>query len=561
MRHVELTDVIVATVLPFDDDGGIDWDSYRRLLDYCALPDGMGAVFVNGHAGEGAALTREERIRVIETTRAYIGPSRLLLAGVIPYCTSEAVEQARGREGARGRRRGAVSHPELCRGRCRHRGPGRLRPHRGGGSGHSRLHLPVRAGIGLRLSDGDAHAHRRVARRRRHQGRQRHDDRIRGQLPAPQGRGAARRHAPLQLRLVPSAVRGGGRMESCQGSRTSRRISWWTSGGRRRASTSAPCATPPTGSTPSCAQSTAPRRAWTCTRESRRGSSTWGSSTAPCPALPCCPSPRRWPPESCARSTRPISLDSSGARRLWREPRSRRDYCSGVLAGVSAPSRWLRWRSARGMWQRMECPSRVSCHGGVVRPAAEELVDQPESGIADRQTGKLENGFAGMPVGSFTCGCVPGGLAAVHRKARGLLEEVAPDPLAGRNRIQVGPVRPAAVDRQHAPIGECARRSGFARRRRNAVESGGQSKVPHRGQRQGALPRAALPHEADGLPPACLEIAVSENFEGRATPAAKSDAEVADFDERRLGHVRPAPSAPDRFRVPWRTRRPIDSRR
>lgn len=95
MRHVELTDVIVATVLPFDEQGGIDWGSYRRLLDYCATPDGIGAVFVNGHAGEGAALTREERIRVIETTRDYLGPSRLLLAGVIPYCTREAVEQAR----------------------------------------------------------------------------------------------------------------------------------------------------------------------------------------------------------------------------------------------------------------------------------------------------------------------------------------------------------------------------------------------------------------------------------------------------------------------------------
>ena len=95
MRHVELADVIVATVLPFDEHGGIDWGSYRRLLDYCALPDGIGAVFVNGHAGEGAALTREERIRVIETTRDYVGPSRLLLAGIIPYCTSEAVEQAR----------------------------------------------------------------------------------------------------------------------------------------------------------------------------------------------------------------------------------------------------------------------------------------------------------------------------------------------------------------------------------------------------------------------------------------------------------------------------------
>ena len=95
LRHVELTDVIVATVLPFDEQGGIDWDSYRRLLDYCATPASIGAVFVNGHAGEGAALTREERIRVIETTRDYLGRSKPLLAGVIAYCTREAVEQAR----------------------------------------------------------------------------------------------------------------------------------------------------------------------------------------------------------------------------------------------------------------------------------------------------------------------------------------------------------------------------------------------------------------------------------------------------------------------------------
>ena len=38
MPHVELTGVVVATALPFDERGGIDWQSYRRLLDYCAAP-------------------------------------------------------------------------------------------------------------------------------------------------------------------------------------------------------------------------------------------------------------------------------------------------------------------------------------------------------------------------------------------------------------------------------------------------------------------------------------------------------------------------------------------
>ena len=97
MAEIALTDVVVATVLSFDETGAIDWDSYRRLLDYCAVPDGISAVFVNGHAGEGAALTREERIEVVEVTRAHLGGSKPLLAGIIPFATAEAIQQARER--------------------------------------------------------------------------------------------------------------------------------------------------------------------------------------------------------------------------------------------------------------------------------------------------------------------------------------------------------------------------------------------------------------------------------------------------------------------------------
>ena len=42
MAEIALTDVVVATVLSFDETGAIDWDSYRRLLDYCAVRDGRG---------------------------------------------------------------------------------------------------------------------------------------------------------------------------------------------------------------------------------------------------------------------------------------------------------------------------------------------------------------------------------------------------------------------------------------------------------------------------------------------------------------------------------------
>ncbi|BBK32792.1 4-hydroxy-tetrahydrodipicolinate synthase [Stella humosa] len=89
-----LNDVVVATILPFAPDLSIDWAGYERFLGYCVRP-GISAVFVNGHAGEGASLTPDERVEVIRRTRAVIGRTRPLLAGIIAYSTAEAVRQAR----------------------------------------------------------------------------------------------------------------------------------------------------------------------------------------------------------------------------------------------------------------------------------------------------------------------------------------------------------------------------------------------------------------------------------------------------------------------------------
>jgi 4-hydroxy-tetrahydrodipicolinate synthase len=94
VKKPDLRGVTVATVLPFNDDLAIDWDGYRRVLDYCAVPDGIDAVFVNGHAGEGASLTDEERHDVITRTRAHIG-AKPLLAGIIVHSTAEGIRQAR----------------------------------------------------------------------------------------------------------------------------------------------------------------------------------------------------------------------------------------------------------------------------------------------------------------------------------------------------------------------------------------------------------------------------------------------------------------------------------
>lgn len=93
MKKLDLRGITVATVLPFDRDLNIDWDSYSRVLDYCALPDEIAAVFVNGHAGEGATLSQEERAAVIERTRAHVG-AKPLLAGIIVNSTGEAISES-----------------------------------------------------------------------------------------------------------------------------------------------------------------------------------------------------------------------------------------------------------------------------------------------------------------------------------------------------------------------------------------------------------------------------------------------------------------------------------
>ncbi len=90
----DLRGITVATVLPFDEAGAIDWDGYAAVLDHCAQPATTDCVFVNGHAGEATALTAAEKAEVIKRTRDQIGPDRVLLAGVVPTGYPDAVAQS-----------------------------------------------------------------------------------------------------------------------------------------------------------------------------------------------------------------------------------------------------------------------------------------------------------------------------------------------------------------------------------------------------------------------------------------------------------------------------------
>ena len=90
----DLGGITVATVLPFHEDGSIDWPGYEAVLDHCARPETTDCVFVNGHAGEATALTPAERAEVIRCTRDHIGKDRILMAGVVPTGYPDAIAQA-----------------------------------------------------------------------------------------------------------------------------------------------------------------------------------------------------------------------------------------------------------------------------------------------------------------------------------------------------------------------------------------------------------------------------------------------------------------------------------
>ncbi|HSV80274.1 MAG TPA: dihydrodipicolinate synthase family protein [Ramlibacter sp.] len=94
MKPHWLRRVTVATILPFRHDSSIDWPGFRRLLEYCTTPPDVTSVFVNGHAGESSALTREERGEVIRFVRKHLAPAQCLVAGLVADSTAGCIEQA-----------------------------------------------------------------------------------------------------------------------------------------------------------------------------------------------------------------------------------------------------------------------------------------------------------------------------------------------------------------------------------------------------------------------------------------------------------------------------------
>jgi 4-hydroxy-tetrahydrodipicolinate synthase len=92
---IKLHGILSANVTPFKDNYDLDEAALRRLIRYQAKPEGVTAVVCNAGAGEGAALTREERVRCIEIIGEELRSNQHVVAGIEALSTREAIQQTR----------------------------------------------------------------------------------------------------------------------------------------------------------------------------------------------------------------------------------------------------------------------------------------------------------------------------------------------------------------------------------------------------------------------------------------------------------------------------------
>jgi len=91
---IQLEGILCATVTPFKENYDLDEAVLRRLIRYLVKAGGTNAYVCNAGAGEGAALTRKERIRCVDIIREEADRTPVV-AGIEALSTREAIEQTR----------------------------------------------------------------------------------------------------------------------------------------------------------------------------------------------------------------------------------------------------------------------------------------------------------------------------------------------------------------------------------------------------------------------------------------------------------------------------------
>lgn len=82
---------MVALVTPMDAQGGLDWDSLGKLVDF-HLQEGTNAIVAVGTTGESATLDVAEHVEVIRRVVDQVNGRIPVIAGTGANCTREAIE-------------------------------------------------------------------------------------------------------------------------------------------------------------------------------------------------------------------------------------------------------------------------------------------------------------------------------------------------------------------------------------------------------------------------------------------------------------------------------------
>jgi 4-hydroxy-tetrahydrodipicolinate synthase len=91
---LDLAGLIPAVVTPMRAGGEVDEDGLRRYIRWLLAFDGLKALAVNMDTGEGPALTRDERRRVLEVYAEEVSDRLPLLAGIGAPSTAAAAQTA-----------------------------------------------------------------------------------------------------------------------------------------------------------------------------------------------------------------------------------------------------------------------------------------------------------------------------------------------------------------------------------------------------------------------------------------------------------------------------------
>ena len=82
---------IVAIITPMFEDGSIDWDSYRQLIDW-HIESGTNAIVAVGTTGESPTVDHEENCKLIEEAVRHAAGRIPVIAGTGSNATQEALE-------------------------------------------------------------------------------------------------------------------------------------------------------------------------------------------------------------------------------------------------------------------------------------------------------------------------------------------------------------------------------------------------------------------------------------------------------------------------------------